>query len=163
DSDLSKEAIPIGYPIANTRLYVLDGALEPVPVGVPGELWIAGAGLARGYRYRPDLTADRFRPDPFLSDPGARMYCTGDRVRRRVDGALEFLGRLHNQLKLRGHRIEPGEIEAALERHEAVREAVITMREDRPGDPRLVAYVVPELIRAKVAVGAERWDSEHVQ
>ena len=163
DLDLNGEVIPIGQPIANTRLYVLDRELEPMPVGAPGELWIAGAGLARGYRYRPDLTADRFRPDPFSSKFGARMYRTGDRVRRRADGTLEFLGRVDDQLKLRGYRVEPGELEAMLERHEAVREAVVTMREDRPGDQRLIAYVVPELTRAKSAVGAERWDSEHVQ
>jgi amino acid adenylation domain-containing protein len=162
DSDLSKEAVPIGYPIPNTRLYVLDAELEPLPVGVPGELWIAGSGVARGYRYQPDLTADRFRPDPFSPRPGRRMYRTGDRVQRRKDGALEFLGRMDDQLKLRAYRVEPGEIEAALERHEAVHEAVVIMREGRPGNQRLIGYVVPDLARAKAALGAERWDAEHV-
>ncbi|MSU51933.1 MAG: non-ribosomal peptide synthetase [Opitutaceae bacterium] len=162
DADLVGDAIPIGHPIANTRLHVLDGNFEPVPAGVPGELWIAGAGVARGYRFRPDLTADRFRPDLFATEPGARMYKTGDRVRRRADGVLEFLGRFDDQLKLRGHRIEPGEIEAVLARHAAVREAVIVLREDRPGDQRLVAYVVPEPEHAGRDAEAERWQTEHV-
>lgn len=162
DADLAGDAIPIGRPIANTRLYVLDAHLELLPAGVPGELWIAGAGVARGYRFRPDLTADRFRPDPFAPESGARMYKTGDRVRRRADGVLEFLGRFDDQLKLRGHRIEPGEIEAALARHGTVREAVVMLREDRPGDQRLVAYVVPEPERARTGAEAARWQSEHV-
>ena len=132
----------IGRPIANTQVYVLDGKQRPVPVGVPGELYLGGAGVARGYWQRPDLTRQKFIPNPFSQVPEARLYRTGDRVRFRSDGNLEFLGRCDNQVKILGIRIEPGEVEAALTEHSAVRAAVVVDGESEHGEKRFIAYVV---------------------
>jgi amino acid adenylation domain-containing protein len=140
-SELSR--VPIGRPIAKTHVYVLDHHLQPVPIGAAGELYVGGAGLTRGYFNRPELTAERFIPHPFIHEPGARLYKTGDIVRYRPEGNIEYVGRYDQQVKLRGVLIELEEIEAVLRQQPAVREAVVIIREDVPGDPRLVAYVVP--------------------
>jgi amino acid adenylation domain-containing protein len=135
---------PIGTPIAHTEIHLLDERRQPVPPGTPGEIYVGGAGVARGYHHRPDLTTERFIPDPFSARPGARLYRTGDLGRLLPDGQIEFLGRIDDQIKIRGYRVEPEEIVSALNRHPGIRTSAVLAREDRPGEKRLVAYVVPQ-------------------
>src|SRR5581483_9755805 len=139
---IDAHAITLGHPIANTQTYVLDTALRPVPVGVEGQLYLGGLGLSRGYMKQPALTAERFIPDPFGQEPGSRLYLTGDRVRYRTDGCLEYRGRIDFQVKIRGFRIEPGEIETVLRQHPLIREAVVVAQEGVAAHKRLVAYIV---------------------
>jgi hypothetical protein len=136
-------ALPLGRPVAGTRAYVLDKSVNPVPVGVAGELCFGGIRLARGYFRQPRLTADKFIPDPFSGVPGERLYRTGDEVRYRADGVIEFLGRIDTQVKLRGFRIELGEVEAALQAHPGVAAAAVAAHPVATGDKQLVGYVVP--------------------
>ncbi len=140
-TDTTTDAPPIGRPIANTQIYILDEYLQPVAIGEPGELHISGIGLARGYRHLAELTAEKFIPHPFSPEKGMRLYKTGDQVRYLSDGDLEFIGRIDDQVKIRGFRIELGEIEAVLTQHSAIQQSVVIVREDIPGDRRLVAYV----------------------
>ncbi|GCE02774.1 non-ribosomal peptide synthetase [Dictyobacter aurantiacus] len=143
-----QRTIPIGYPIANTRIYILDPRLQPVPIGVAGELYIGGMSVGRGYYRRPDLTGERFIPDPFNNVAGARLYKTGDLARYRPDGAIEYLGRIDYQVKLRGFRIELGEIEALLQQQAGIQQVVVIVREDKPDNKQLVAYLVADQTHA---------------
>lgn len=138
------DAVPIGRPVSNTRAYVLDGYLQPMPAGLVGELYLGGDGVARGYLDRPRETADRFVPDPFADQPGGRLYRTGDLARQRPDGTIEFMGRVDNQVKVRGFRVEPGEIEQSLRASGGLRDVIVRSDVDERGEVRLVAYVVPE-------------------
>jgi amino acid adenylation domain-containing protein len=149
--------LPIGGPIANTQVYVLDAHMELVPLGLPGELYIGGEGVARCYLHRPATTAERFVPDPFGDRPGARLFRTGDKARWRADGQLEFLGRVDHQVKIRGFRVEPGEVEAILRRHPGVGETIVVAREDAAGRLRLVAYLVPRTSPGPDATELQRW------
>jgi amino acid adenylation domain-containing protein len=152
--------VPIGIPIKNTTVYVLDDEGEVVPQGAIGELWTGGDGLARGYVQQPALTAERFVPDPFSTQPGARMYRTGDLVRYREDGQIEFVGRRDHQVKIHGFRIELGEIEALLSQHPGVQESVAMVYEEVPGDRRLVAYVVPAYEQLQGTEDTKTWEND---
>jgi aspartate racemase len=146
----SDEPQTVGRPISNTQIYILDQHRQLAPIGVAGELCLGGDGLARGYLHRPDLTSEKFIPNPFSEDPAARLYMTGDLARYFPDGTIEYLGRIDHQVKIRGFRIELEEIESVLNQHPAVQETVAVVREDRPGDKRLAAYVVPNPEQAAV-------------
>jgi amino acid adenylation domain-containing protein len=154
--------ISIGRPIANTQIYILDSHLQPVPIGVTGELYIGGDGISRGYFNRPDLTAERFIPDPFNSSPGSKLYKTGDVARYLPDGRIELFGRRDHQVKIRGFRIEPGEIETTLAGHITVKESVVMAREDTPGNRRLVAYIVPNLEGKEGVIQKEEAHDDHI-
>ncbi|MEP0885572.1 amino acid adenylation domain-containing protein [Trichocoleus sp. ST-U3] len=160
--DVPEEAtsIPIGRPITNTQIYLLDGQLQPLPIGVVGELYIGGDGLARGYLNRPELTSLAFIPNPFSQKPGTRLYKTGDLARYRSDGNIEFLGRSDDQVKIRGFRIELAEIEAVLSQHPAVAEAVVIVQEDIPGDKHLVTYIVPNKGQAPTSSQLRQFSKE---
>jgi acyl-coenzyme A synthetase/AMP-(fatty) acid ligase len=160
-----KNSISIGRPIANTQIYLLDHLLrrksdptKPVPIGVPGELYIGGDGLARGYFNRPEMNQEKFIPNPFSDDPDSRLYKTGDLAKYLPDGTIEFIGRIDNQVKIRGFRIELGDVEAAVSGHSTVRESVVIAREDLSGEKSLVAYVVPEpkLLKSQLDANNER-------
>ena len=153
--DLSAGSL-IGAPIPDLQIYILDDRLQPLPVGLPGEIYVGGAGVARGYLNRPELTAQRFMPDPFSAEAGGRLYKTGDRARWLANGDIEYLGRSDDQVKIRGHRIEPGEIESVLGRHPAVFQCVVLAHEDSSADKRLVAYVVAEPDKAGAGPGELR-------
>jgi amino acid adenylation domain-containing protein len=154
--------LPIGRPIGDRRVYLLNRGFAPVPVGVPGELCVGGPGVARGYRNRPELTAEKFIPDPFSGEAGARLYRTGDLARWRADGLLEFMGRVDFQVKIRGFRVEPGEVEGVLGGHPDVREAVVVVRETAPGEKRLVAYVTGEEGAEPTPAGLRSWLGERL-
>jgi amino acid adenylation domain-containing protein len=154
--------VPIGRAIANTQIYILDSHLQPVPIGVPGELHISGVGLARGYLNRPDLTNEKFIPNPFEKSGESRLYKTGDLARYLPDGNIEYLERIDNQVKIRGFRIELGEIEAVLSQHPLIQESVVVARADNTGDKRLVAYLVPTLHRQALPQEVAQWQSEYV-
>jgi non-ribosomal peptide synthetase component E (peptide arylation enzyme) len=160
DAGSPLDTVPIGYPIANTEIHVLDPDLQRVPCGVAAELHIGGVQLARGYHNRPELTAEKFVPDPWSTAPGARLYKTGDLARHRPDGAIEFLGRLDHQIKIRGQRIELGEIEARIAEHAAVREVVVVASGTDAASTRLVAYVVADLETLGSPATAEKELSE---
>ena len=159
----SGEELPIGRPLGNARAYVLDPTGSTlVPDGQPGELWIGGSGVALGYLGRPELTADRFRPDPFVDDPSARMYRTGDRARWSAHGELEYLGRVDRQIKLRGFRIEPGEVERVLEQHPRVRQAFVASRPEHAGGDRLVAWIVADRTAEPVPADVLQWAADRL-
>ena len=155
--DKVKNSVPIGRPIANTQIYILDQMLRPTPAGVPGELFIGGVGVARGYLRRPEFTAEKFTPDPFGKRAGNRLYRTGDLARYAQGGNIEFLGRLDHQLKIRGYRIEPGEIEVALRGHQGLRDALVTAQEDDLGGKRLVAHLIAQQGKATTAEELRRY------
>src|SRR6185503_9610693 len=163
NDDQWRGSIPIGRPIANTQLYVLSSDLQPQPVGVPGELYIGGAGLARGYLNHAELTAERFVPDPFATHAGARLYKTGDKVVYLEDGNIEFLGRLDHQVKIRGYRIELEEIETVLNSHPLVSQSVVTVTADSTGAQRLTAYFVPDAQAGSSGNGIERQLRDHLR
>jgi len=155
--DADRTSIPIGYPISNTQVYILDERMNPLPIGVYGQLYVGGQGLAKGYVNCPELTAEKFVPNPFSKVPGDRLYRTGDLARYLLNGAIDFYGRVDTQVKIRGFRIEPGEISAVLCSHPAVQDAVVIAREEKPGNKRLIAYVVTDPDRSTTVTGLHQF------